>query len=147
VVDVPAVEIVLVEEVAERTVSDVVEKPGHAHRLLDQRHRGRAAVRGRQRGIEVAGPVTGQVHRAKRVLEARVLGGREHPPRALQLVDAAQPLQPRGVDEVLLRGLAGHAAWPALGDAKVAVDWVAEEVDPRVLGRRRCHLRPIMGNG
>src|SRR5713101_2574293 len=34
----------------------------------------------------------------------------EHPPGALKLVDAAETLHPGGVDEVLLRCVAGHAA-------------------------------------
>ena len=36
VVEVPGVEVVLVEEVAERTVADVVQQTRHPHRLLDQ---------------------------------------------------------------------------------------------------------------
>ena len=70
------------------------------------------------------------MHRAEGVLKARVLGGREDPPRALQLVNPAQALHPAGVYEVLLGCLAGHPAWPALRDAKVSVDGIARQVDP-----------------
>ena len=77
----------------------------------------------------MAGPLARQVHGAQRMLEARVLGGREHPPGALQLVDPAQPLQPGGVHEVLLRRLAGHATGAPTRDAKVSVDGIAREID------------------
>jgi len=36
------------------------------------------------------------------MLESRVLGCREHPPRGLKLPDMAQPLHPRVVDEIPL---------------------------------------------
>jgi hypothetical protein len=47
-------------------------------------------------------PLSGEVHGAQRMLEARMLSGGEDPPRALQLVDAAKALEPGVVDEVLL---------------------------------------------
>jgi len=78
-------------------------------------------------------PFTRKVHRAERVLEARVLRCGEHPPRALQLVNPPEPLEPCGVDEVLLGGIPGDATRPALGDAKVSIDGIAEQVDSRVL--------------
>src|SRR6185437_15315088 len=68
-----------------------------------------------------------------------MLGGREHPPGALKLVDAAQPLQPRGVDDVLLRRLACNPTPATLGDAKVSLDGIAREVDSRVFGERLVH--------
>src|SRR3989454_2208676 len=73
-----------------------------------------------ERGIEMARPFAGQVHRAQSVLKPGVLGRGEDPPRALQLMDAAQALQPRGIHQVLLRGLTRDAARPALRDAKVS---------------------------
>src|ERR1700730_12838881 len=72
-----------------------------------------------------------------------MLGRGEHPPRALQLVNAAEALQPGAVDKVLLRCLARYATRPALRDAKVSVDGVAGTVDSRVLRRRLCHVAII----
>src|SRR5258707_6648877 len=72
-----------------------------------------------------------------------MLRGGEHPPGALQLVDAAQTLHPGGVDEVLLRRVAGHTAGTALRDAKISVDGIARQVDSRVLARRLGHA-PII---
>src|SRR6266566_3730092 len=83
--------------------------------------------------MQVARPLAGQVHSAECVLESRVLGGGENPPSALQLVNAPEALQPRAVDEVLLRRSSGHAARPAFRDAQVAVDGIAGQVDARVL--------------
>src|SRR5207244_5109765 len=101
VVDRPCIEVVLVEEVAEWTMPDVMEQAGHPHRLLDHGDRGRVRASGGQRRVKVPRPLAGQVHRAERVLEARVLGGRENPPGALQLVDAPEALEPGAVDKVL----------------------------------------------
>src|SRR5258708_12855237 len=75
-----------------------------------------------------------------------MLGGRENPPGALQLVDAAKALHPRRVHEVLLRCAPGRAPGPALGDAKVSVDGIARKVDSRVLGRHVGHLAIIPMN-
>ena len=94
----------------------------------------------------MARPFPGEVHGAKGVLEARVLGRGEHPPGALQLVDAAEALHPGGVDEVLLRCLAGHPTRTALRDAKVSVDGITRQVDPRILGRRLDHATIISVN-
>ena len=55
-----------------------------------------------QAGIQRTGPQPGLVHDAEAVGESRVLGGREDPPSTLELADAAEPLEPRRVEEVLL---------------------------------------------
>ncbi len=56
---------------------------------------GRVGELGLERGVELLGEAPGQVHRAQRVLEAAVLGGREHPARGLQLRHPPQALHPR----------------------------------------------------
>ena len=62
-----------------------------------------AAAQGRaQARVERARPQAGLVHDPEAVGEARVLGGREDPARALELADPAQALEPGGVEEVLL---------------------------------------------
>ena len=91
----------------------------------------------------MARPLTGQVHCSEGMLKPRMLRSREHPPCALQLVDASKPLQPRRVDKILLRGLPRHASWPAFRDAKVSVDGIAREVDSRILGPGLVH-EPII---
>ena len=131
---------------AEGAVADVVEEAGQAQRLHDQGLRRRLGVQVAERRVEVARPLAGQVHGTHGVLEARVLGGGEDPPGALQLVDAAEALQPGMVDHVLLGRSAGHAA--RLGDPDVAVDRVAREVDSAVLGDGLGHRpAPIVGAG
>ena len=87
----------------------------------------------------MARPFAGEVHGAQRVLEARMLRGRENPPCALQLMDPAQPLQPRGIDEVLFRGSTSNPAGAPFGDAKVSVDGVARKVDAGILGAGLLH--------
>src|SRR5260370_17209374 len=73
------------------------------------------------------------------MLESRVLGSREHPPCTLQLVNAAQSLQPRGIDQILFRRPSRHPARPTLGDAKVSVDGIAGQVGAGVLRGQLGH--------
>ena len=133
---------VLVEEVGERPVADVVEQPGHPHRLDDEAFgRGRFAGRGQggtEARIERARPQPGLVHDPEAVGEARMLGGREDPARALELADPAQALEPGGVEQVLLGDLLvgepgerGFVGRKPLGQLDVAVDRVADQVDRR----------------
>src|SRR6266508_2722225 len=65
-----------------------------------------------------------------RVLDAAVLGGREHPARRLQLRHPPEPLHPGRVDEVLLGGLAGHPVGARVQD--VVVDGIGDEAAPLV---------------
>ena len=102
--------------------------------------------------MEVARPFAGKVHRAQRVLKPGVLRRGEDPPRALQLMDAAQALQPRGIHQVLLRSLTCDAARPALRDAKVSVDGIGGQVDARVFGAGLIHhpiiaVTPLLAEG
>jgi predicted metal-dependent hydrolase len=90
--------------------------------------------------MKVLGPLAGEVHGAERVLEPRMLRSGENPPRALQLVDAAKALQPRGVDEILFGRVTRHTAWPTLRDAKVSIDGIARQVDPGILGSHIGHI-------
>jgi hypothetical protein len=78
-----------------------------------------------QGGVHLPGEPAGQVHRAETVGEPAVLGGREHPPRTLQLMDALEALHPRAVDDVGLGDLAGAGQ----RDAQVPVQRVGDEVD------------------
>ena len=56
------------------------------------------------------------MHDAQAMGEARVLGRREDPARALELADPAEPLEPGGVEQVLLGDvLVGQAGRRRLG--------------------------------
>src|SRR5579863_2764821 len=103
-VEVVARQHLLVEEVAERAMTAVVEEAGEAQGLLDNGGGRRVREDVAQRAVDAPRKEAGEVHGAEQVDETRVLRGREHPPRRLQLVDAAQPLQPAVVEEVLLTG-------------------------------------------
>ena len=118
-------EVLLVAEVAEGPVAEVVQQAGEAQRLFDDRQRRRAGLHLGERGVHLARQLAGEVHRAEAVGEAAVLGGREHPPRALQLVDALEALDPRVVDDVCLRDLAGARE----RDAQIPVQGVGDEMD------------------
>ena len=121
---------VLIEEMGERPVADVMEKPGQPQGLDDQAfgwgRRGRLRRRQSraQARVEMASPQPGFVHHPQAVGEAAVLGRGEDPARALELADAPHPLQPGRVEQValgrLLRRqpeaagpLAASAAWSA----------------------------------
>src|SRR5215213_8402489 len=98
----------LVEEVGKWSVADIVQEPGDPQGLHNE-----ALARDRlssdresrsQRRIERASPQPGLVHHPEAMREPGVLGGREDPSCALELADPAEALDPRGVEEVLLRG-------------------------------------------
>lgn len=104
------VEVLVVEEVSERSVADVMEQPRHANEAFDvgpRRHVGTGIAEGIVPGIDHAGC---QVHDTERMLKPHVLGRGEDPPGGLQLVDVPQPLHPRVVNHFLLGGLAGGEA-------------------------------------
>ena len=134
-------EVLLVAEVAERSVPEVVEQASEPQGLFDQRLRRRAGLDLSQRGVHLAGQLAGQVHRAQTVGEAAVLRRGEHPPGALQLVDALEALHPGVVDDVRFRDLAGARE----RDAQVAVQRVGDEVDVVVGELHGVH--PIAGLG
>ena len=116
---------VVVEEVAERSVADIVQQPGHPHQLFDQRHRRRVGELRLERRVKLAREAPRQVHGAEGVLEAAVLGGREDPARGLQLRHAPEALHPRRVDQVLLGRLARRGIGPRIED--VPVDGIGDE--------------------
>ena len=134
----------VVEEVCERPVAHVVEQPGDPERLHHQ-PLGRDRLARRQRGqrrpqrrVQRAAPQPRLVHDPQAVGEPGVLGRREHPARALELRDPAQPLEPGRVEQVVLGdvlvGVAGGArlgGGQPLGELDVAVDRVGDEVDGR----------------
>ncbi len=97
---------VRIEKVPERTVAHVVQQGGEAHERLDVAARGQVGAHRLQTVVQSARRSARQVHGAEHVLEPRVLGRREDPPRGLELVDLAEPLEPRVIDDVPLRHLA-----------------------------------------
>ena len=137
---------VVVEEMSEGAVTHVVEQAGHPQELLQKRRRRRVGTDPRQRGGELLREPPGHVHDPEGVGEATVLGGGKHPPRGLQLRDAAQPLHPRGVDEILLGGLSRALALRPRVD-EVPVDGVGDESLPAVGLGTRHRARALSGRG
>ena len=130
---------VLVEEVGERPVTHVVEKPGQPKRLDHQafgRWRfGRLGFGqgGEQARIQMTRPQAGLVHDPQAVGEAAVFGRREDPSGALELADAAHPLQPGGIEKVAFGGgllfesqAARAIGRQSLGQLDIAVNRVAD---------------------
>jgi len=88
-------------------MADVVEQAGEAQRLFDERQGRRRRLDLAQRRVHGPGEQPAEMHDPDAVGETTVLGGREDPPRALQLVDALETLHPGAVDDVGLGDLAG----------------------------------------
>src|SRR5207248_6358877 len=86
VVDAVAVQAVLVEEVAEGSVSGIVQETGDPDRLLDTGRGRRRRVEATEIAVGAPGPVAGEMHGAQSVPKARTLRLRKHPPGRLQLV-------------------------------------------------------------
>src|ERR1019366_2619571 len=69
-----------------------------------------------------------------------MLGARKHPPCGLQLVHAAEALQPDRVEELTLARLTR----PVLGDLYVAIEGIGDEVDlAEALRRAGGATRPL----
>jgi hypothetical protein len=117
-------QIVIIEKVAEGTVTDIMEERGNAKKLLNKI--GGRAVRHRrfEGGIEVTGKPAREVHGAEGMLEPAVLGRGIYPPRALKLIDLTQTLHPGRVDQVLL-GLFPRPA--GRGERDIPVDRITKE--------------------
>ncbi len=116
----------IIKEMAVRTVTDVVNEGRDAHQAVDiglRRHAFGTAGFAQGR-IQMQRRAAGQMHGSEHVLKSGVLGTGIDPPGALKLVDAAEPLQPRVVDERLFGILAGGGPG-YVGD--VAVNRVAGE--------------------
>src|SRR5512134_3355934 len=98
--EIVAMEKIIVEKMAEGTMTDVVQQADHTHVLLDERRR-RALVAQdfSQRWVKVLGKFPRQVHGAQGMLETAMFRRRIDPTGALELVDVAQPLHPRRVDQ------------------------------------------------
>ena len=137
VVDAEAIQVILVEEVPEGPVADVVQQPGNPQGLLDAGSRRDLRHKGRQVGVELAGPFSTEVHRTQRVLKARMLAAREDPPGGLQLMDAAKSLQPGMVEQVLFCGYA--LTVNPFGDLDVAMQRIGHQIDRVVLPGEIVH--------
>jgi hypothetical protein len=88
------------------------------------------------RSSQVAAELAGDMHRPQGVLETRVSGGRIDPAGALalELVDAAESLEPGGVDQIPFRLLAvplrhGH------GKRGVPVNRIGDQRHPLISAR------------
>jgi hypothetical protein len=69
VIEVPASQHLAVEEVAERTVANVVEQSGEAQGLLDERRRRHVTERVAQRPVDATREEAGQMHGAEQMRE------------------------------------------------------------------------------
>ena len=66
-----------------------------------------------------------------------MLAAGEHPPGGLELMNAAEPLQPWIVQQILFRGRA--RPMQAFGDLDVAVQRISDQVDRVILPGQIAH--------
>jgi hypothetical protein len=123
----PAGQEVGVEEVAEGTMSDIVQQSGEPQQRFDVRSARTVRVMFGERRVELLRQSTTQMHRPDDMLETGVLGRREDPPGGLQLVDLTHPLHPRIVDQLPLAPFFGPQV-DVRDERDVAVDRVVAEI-------------------
>ena len=101
---------VIVEEMAERSVPDIVHQGGDPEKLLDEVGRGDVPHGLFEKWIQMPRKPSGHVHGAQGVDEAGMFGRRIDPSGALQLINVPQPLDPGRIDQILFRLLPDHRA-------------------------------------
>jgi len=126
-----AVQVVIVEEMAEGAVPHVVQEPREPARLFDKTGRRDVGADTLEAGVEMPTEFPRHVHGSQGVLETGVLGGGIDPARALELVNPPEPLEPGRVEEVPL-GLFPGAGGIGDGEPRVLVDGIGDERLPRV---------------
>ncbi len=129
-------EVVLVEEVSERSMPHVVQEGRQSQQRLDVAAAGNFGANFREALVQVGRRAAGQVHDSQHVLKPRVLGCGEYEPCRLKLMNLSQPLQPGTVDQLLF----GHfARRQSAGRHKrdVAMDRVVAEAFVLVAAHQR----------
>jgi hypothetical protein len=93
--------ILVIEEMAERAMSDVMEKPGQTKEFLQIGERGKFCFEDpRKRGINLLRESPRDMHGPEGVLKTSMLGRGKYPTGALQLEDATKALNPGGIDHI-----------------------------------------------
>jgi hypothetical protein len=118
----PLLEHLVVEEMPERTMTDVVQESRDSERLLNQCWGRRVGEGNTERRVDAPGEETREMHGTQEMGESRMFGAGEYPPGRLQLVNAAETLQPDRVEELTLARLTG----PVLGDLYVAIERIGD---------------------
>jgi hypothetical protein len=131
-----AVQIVVIEEMAERAVPDVMHECRNPQEFLHERGGGKIGDGLSQKRIQVAGEPSGDMHGPQRVHEPRMFRGGIDPSGTLQLVDVSQPLDPGGVDQVLFRALGRIGSRVGHGERDVFMDRIGNKRGT-VVGRWR----------
>ena len=92
-------QIMLVEEMAERSVADIVQQCGQSHQRLDVPAAGHVRAGFAEAIVERGHRPARQVHGPEHVLEPRMFGRGKNPPGGLQLMNLPEPLEPGVVDQ------------------------------------------------
>jgi len=103
----------------EGAVTYVMEKTGQAGQLDAEVNAGSIQANILEGGIEGGHESPGQVHDPDRVLETCMFARRVDPPGRLQLVYAAEPLDPTGINKVFLCDFSGIFCRHGEGDKLV----------------------------
>ena len=98
-------QVVVVEEMAKRSMADVMHEGGHPQEFFDVIGRGRIRSRIGQERVEVTREAASHMHGADGMHEARMFGRGINPAGALELVDLPEALHPGRVDQILFRPL------------------------------------------
>lgn len=137
------IEEIIIEKVAEGTVSDVMEKTGHPEESLNVMHRRKRGEDLFQAWIEGFPELARHMHRTQGVLKPSVLRRGIDPSCTLELIDPSQPLKPRGINEVFL-GPFGGAAGHGNGKENILIYGISDERLPLV---RPCTIHPAHNHG
>ena len=132
VTGVEGVQVVVVEEMAERAVADVVHERRDAEKFFDIVRRGNLLDRFFEKRIEMPCKAACHVHGAERVDEAGVFRRGVDPSGALELIDIPEALDPGGVDQVFFSPFVWVRNGERHGEGDVLVDRIGDQRRPIV---------------
>jgi hypothetical protein len=134
--------ILFVEEMAERSMADIMQEAGEPEEFFDIEGRRKIFTKdARQRGIEPFRKDPCHVHRPEGMLEAGMFCRGKNPTGTLKLKDTPKSLNPGGVNDIPLGSLSFHA----VGHHDVMVNRVGNQPGELTFFCSHHPLRPILG--
>lgn len=118
---------IVVEEMAKRTVPDIVHQGRDPQELFHIIGRRDVFSRFLEEGIQMSGESSRHVHRPQGMDEAGMLGRRIDPTGALELINVPEALDPRGIDQIFFGELVRIRSRVRNGEGDILVNRISDQ--------------------